>query len=192
MWRYLLLGVMVVGALVALIMFDNSWSERFATRPVVPDPVAAPVPAAVPDPVPVPLPLPPSPDPTPVPTPAPVPMPVLAPLPTVPIAARPPLVVVPPIVRRPSARVVPPEIASALDHLVAARRLLDAGQIAEARNQLAKAQLRMVLRPVTPDQPNRTDSNVGATYIGEAIRALDAGDINTAMRTINLVLANGF
>jgi hypothetical protein len=51
-------------------------------------------------------------------------------------------------------------------------------------------QTQLVLRPVTPDQPEATGGNSSATDVGNAIRWLDMGANNQAMLAINRAIDN--
>jgi hypothetical protein len=54
---------------------------------------------------------------------------------------------------------------------------------------LALAQTEMVFQPVTPDQPDASGGNMAATEVGYAIRWLDLGNPDMAVRQIDAVLA---
>jgi hypothetical protein len=163
MWRYLLAGLLVITAFLSVLALDDStsWHAQPMT-PSVPIATPAPAPAITPSAASV-QPVPPMPTPISV---APRQAPVAPPRADPPIAPR-----------------ADPLI---LTDLIAARQLIDAGQLADARNQLAQVQRRVMLRPVTPDQPNV------AASVTDAIRALDRGDAALAAQTINLILASGF
>jgi hypothetical protein len=193
MWRFLLAGLLLVSALLALAVLDDlfSWSNRVTPLPPAstPAPIAAaplPPPVAV---VPVPTPMPAIPVPV-------VPQPMTAsPVPALPAPALPALPTVTPLVpspRNPSRPSAPDMSASILGDMVTARQLVYDGRIAEARQLLAKVQVAMVLRPVTPDQPSRDDTNLAASRIGTAMHLLDHNDRQQAIQTINQVLSSGF
>jgi hypothetical protein len=69
--------------------------------------------------------------------------------------------------------------------LMAAREILARGRTQDARNLLATAETQMVFQPVAPDQPDTMGGNRAATAVGEAIRLVDAGDIEQAIQAIN-------
>jgi hypothetical protein len=71
-----------------------------------------------------------------------------------------------------------------------ARQWLASGRPDEARRILAMAQTQLVLRPVTPDQPEATGGNPSASEVGNAIRWLDMGANNQAMLAINRAIEN--
>lgn len=91
---------------------------------------------------------------------------------------------------RPTIPVIAPEPAvSVRDDVLEARRSLISGQMSAARTMLTRVQTRMVLQPVTPDQPDRQDVNMMATMLGTAIKALDTGDTTTAVSMVNQLLS---
>jgi hypothetical protein len=73
--------------------------------------------------------------------------------------------------------------------LMAARQALTGGRPEDARRMLALAQTEMVFQPVTPDQPDASGGNMAATEVGYAIRWLDLGNPDMAVRQIDAVLA---
>lgn len=190
MWRFLWAGLLIVGGLIALAAVDDVffWTPvktsppQFVAPPVI-TPAAPPL-APLPAPQYVP----------PVPPAHPEVPPVATVQPEVPPVVPPVPVVAPPPKKNRPVRVLPSEETSntAVTDLATARDMLNDGQIAEARHLLTKVQFRMVLTKVTPDQPNRDDTNIAASRIGDAIRQLDRGDTDGAKRTISQVLTNGF
>jgi hypothetical protein len=116
------------------------------------------------------------------------------PLPEKPVAEKPPEKSVksrpksPPVapVNRPVHRPEPEDpVPSVGDDVAMARQWLVGGNPDEARQMLMRIQTRMVFQPGTPDQPDRSEVNAPATLIGIAMRAIDAGDLRRALRTIN-------
>jgi septal ring factor EnvC (AmiA/AmiB activator) len=86
---------------------------------------------------------------------------------------------------RGAAKATQPQPPSPAQALAAARQLLAAGRLDEARRLLAMAQTEMVLRPVTPDEPHAHGISMNATAVGDAIRWLDMDAPARAMQAID-------
>ena len=221
MWRFVLPAVVLVGCFVALLMaVDQPPSYRAPPQSILVVPTPIPL-APTPPPQSIPLaPTPPPLAPLPSPVPPPpsivaVPEPPKPPEPPARTAAKPavrtPKQTAPSLdnlnsvlsnlrqgkesrsgAPAPTPSSEPTDLPDDVILLDMARKLLRDGQSQQARLLLAKAQTRMVFRPVTPDQPTRNDTNRAATNIQEAIRSLDAGNQAQAIQIINRVLASGF
>jgi hypothetical protein len=78
-----------------------------------------------------------------------------------------------------------PQPASGRQQLEVARQILASGRVTEARQILTAAQRALVLRPVTSAMPDVAGTNWPATWVGRAIRSLDAGNMPEALRDID-------
>ena len=195
MWRYVVPAVGMLGAFLTVIALDDRMREpppvQFDRRPAPLPPLTLPQITPPAEPV------------APAPEPAPPPAVAVAPLPQPPLsvqpAPQPTVTVTPPPVEKPKPRpkpaVVPPvsrpvrpppdEPPSLAEDVALAHRWMSSGNYREARQMLGRIQTRMVFQPVSPDQPDRNDLNAAATMVGIAIRAIDAGDMRRAARTLN-------
>ena len=204
MWRYLLSGAVVITGFISVVALDD-WVREPRVQPLEPAPITLKPSPPTPEPAPPPSqPLPVVVQPVPPQQQALVVPPIVPPLPP-PIAVAPPAPIVTqpaappekpkprpkPMIGKPSRapepKLVPdePPPPSVSEDVANARQSMSSGNYSEARQMLARIQTRLVLQPVTPEQPDRNDLNAAATMVGIAMQAIDVGDLRRASRLVN-------